>query len=33
MGCVTLTASAVVLSTLAVDLAYAVLDPRVRREG
>jgi peptide/nickel transport system permease protein len=30
MGCVILTSSAVVLSTLAVDFAYAVLDPRVR---
>jgi peptide/nickel transport system permease protein len=32
MGCVVLTSSVVVLSTLAVDLAYAVLDPRVRAE-
>lgn len=31
MGCVMLTSAAVVLSTLAVDLAYLVLDPRVRR--
>ncbi|MBX3220195.1 MAG: ABC transporter permease [Labilithrix sp.] len=31
MGCVVVTSSVVVLSTLAVDLAYAVLDPRVRR--
>jgi peptide/nickel transport system permease protein len=31
MGCVIVTSSAVVLSTLVVDLAYAVLDPRVRR--
>jgi peptide/nickel transport system permease protein len=31
MGCVVLTSSVVVLSTLAVDLAYLVLDPRVRR--
>jgi peptide/nickel transport system permease protein len=31
MGCVVLTSSVVVLSTLAVDLAYAVLDPRTRR--
>jgi peptide/nickel transport system permease protein len=32
MGCVIVTASAVVLSTLAVDLAYSVLDPRVRSQ-
>ena len=31
MGCVVVTSTVVVLSTLAVDLAYAVLDPRVRR--
>lgn len=31
MGCVVVTSSVVVLSTLAVDLAYVVLDPRVRR--
>jgi peptide/nickel transport system permease protein len=31
MGCVIVTSSVVVLSTLAVDLAYTVLDPRVRR--
>jgi peptide/nickel transport system permease protein len=31
MGCVVITATAVVVSTLAVDLAYAFLDPRVRR--
>ena len=31
MGCVVVTSLVVVLSTLAVDLAYAVLDPRVRR--
>jgi peptide/nickel transport system permease protein len=31
MGCVVVTATIVVLSTLAVDLAYAVLDPRTRR--
>jgi peptide/nickel transport system permease protein len=32
MGCVVLTSVAVVLSTIAVDFAYAVLDPRVRAE-
>jgi peptide/nickel transport system permease protein len=32
MGCVILTSGAVVLSNLAVDVAYAVLDPRLRRE-
>ena len=31
MGCVIVTSSIVVLSTLAVDLAYAVLDPRTRQ--
>ena len=31
MGCVIVTSSAVVLSNLVVDLAYALLDPRVRR--
>jgi peptide/nickel transport system permease protein len=31
MGCVVLTSMVVVCSTLAVDLTYAVLDPRVRR--
>jgi peptide/nickel transport system permease protein len=31
MGCVIVTASVVVLSSLAVDLTYAALDPRVRR--
>lgn len=31
MGCVMLTSTAVVISTLAVDLAYLALDPRVRR--
>lgn len=31
MGCVIVTSVAVVVSTIAVDLAYAVLDPRVRR--
>ena len=31
MGCVVVTSTAVVLSNLAVDLAYALLDPRVRR--
>ncbi len=31
MGCVVVTASVVVLSNLAVDLAYAILDPRVGR--
>jgi peptide/nickel transport system permease protein len=31
MGCVVFTSTIVVLSTLAVDLAYAALDPRVRR--
>jgi peptide/nickel transport system permease protein len=31
MGCVVVTSAAVVLSTLVVDLAYAVLDPRIRR--
>ena len=31
MGCVILTSSVVVLSSLAVDLAYSALDPRVRR--
>jgi peptide/nickel transport system permease protein len=31
MGCVVVTSTVVVLSTLAVDLAYVVLDPRVRR--
>lgn len=31
MGCVVVTSAVVVLSTLAVDLAYAILDPRVRR--
>jgi peptide/nickel transport system permease protein len=31
MGCVIVTSTVVVLSTLAVDLAYNVLDPRVRR--
>jgi peptide/nickel transport system permease protein len=30
MGCVVITSSVVVLSTLAVDFAYAALDPRVR---
>ena len=33
MGCVIVTAVAVVFSTIAVDLVYAVLDPRVRAEG
>jgi peptide/nickel transport system permease protein len=33
MGCVIVTSSAVVLSTLAVDLTYSVLDPRVRRRA
>jgi peptide/nickel transport system permease protein len=32
MGCVILTSGAVVLSNLAVDVAYTVLDPRIRRE-
>ncbi|MBX3192503.1 MAG: ABC transporter permease [Labilithrix sp.] len=32
MGCVLVTSVAVVLSTIAVDLAYAILDPRVRRD-
>lgn len=31
MGCVIVTSSIVVLSTLVVDVAYAVLDPRIRR--
>lgn len=31
MGCVVVTSAAVVLSNLAVDLAYALLDPRLRR--
>ena len=31
MGCVVVTSAAVVLSNLAVDLAYALLDPRIRR--
>lgn len=31
MGCVIVTSSIVVLSTLAVDVAYAALDPRIRR--
>ena len=31
MGCVVVTSAVVVLSTLAVDLAYVILDPRVRR--
>ncbi|HVJ90808.1 MAG TPA: ABC transporter permease [Labilithrix sp.] len=31
MGCVVVTSTVVVLSTLFVDLAYAMLDPRVRR--
>lgn len=31
MGCVIITSSMVVLSTLLVDVAYAVLDPRLRR--
>ncbi|MDF2693957.1 MAG: Dipeptide transport system permease protein DppB [Labilithrix sp.] len=31
MGCVVVTSTVVVLSTLAVDLAYVFLDPRVRR--
>jgi peptide/nickel transport system permease protein len=31
MGCVVLTSTVVVLSTLAVDVAYAALDPRLRR--
>jgi len=31
MGCVVVTSTAVVLSNLAVDLAYALLDPRIRR--
>lgn len=31
MGCVILTSSVVVLATLGVDLAYALLDPRLRR--
>jgi ABC-type dipeptide/oligopeptide/nickel transport system permease component len=30
MGCVLLTASVVVVSNLAVDLLYGVLDPRTR---
>jgi ABC-type dipeptide/oligopeptide/nickel transport system permease component len=30
MGCVVVTSAVVVLSTLAVDLAYVVLDPRIR---
>ena len=32
MGCVILTSGAVVLSNLAVDIAYGLLDPRLRRE-
>jgi len=32
MGCVIVTSFAVVLSTIAVDFAYAILDPRVRAE-
>jgi peptide/nickel transport system permease protein len=31
MGCVVVTSAVVVLSTLAVDFAYAALDPRIRR--
>ena len=30
MGCVLVTSVAVVLSTMAVDFAYAALDPRIR---
>jgi peptide/nickel transport system permease protein len=33
MGCVIITSSVVVLSTLAVDLAYTLLDPRIRSLG
>ena len=33
MGCVIVTSLAVVLSTIAVDFAYVVLDPRVRRSA
>lgn len=33
MGCVVITSSVVVLSTLLVDLAYSALDPRVRHES
>jgi peptide/nickel transport system permease protein len=33
MGCVILTSTVVVLSTVAVDLAYGVLDPRLRQGG
>jgi peptide/nickel transport system permease protein len=33
MGCVIVTSIAVVVSTIAVDFAYVLLDPRVRREG
>jgi peptide/nickel transport system permease protein len=32
MGCVIVTSIAVVVSTIAVDFAYAALDPRVRAE-
>jgi peptide/nickel transport system permease protein len=32
MGCVIITSAAVVISTILVDVAYAVLDPRVRRD-
>src|SRR5262249_31927881 len=31
MGCVVFTSTVIVLSTLAIDLAYVILDPRVRR--
>lgn len=33
MGCVVITSSVVVFTTLAVDLAYTLLDPRVRHTG
>lgn len=33
MGCVIVTACGVVLSTIAVDFVYAILDPRVRRDN
>jgi peptide/nickel transport system permease protein len=33
MGCVIVTSVAVVVSNVAVDFAYAALDPRIRREG
>jgi peptide/nickel transport system permease protein len=33
MGCVIVTSVAVVVSTIAVDFAYVLLDPRVRRDG